>query len=150
MKHRTIAFISAAVLLAILLVPLFRSVRPAYHRYRFESAQQATLNGNEEQRLFGLLDNGFQSLDHHLEQLVEIGAIRHASFTLPNILNDSSDRKTLAQDMLNSNCPPVVYWSSPAPGDVTPMVLDVWCEHGDLKQWTAYLTQFDPDVKTDG
>ncbi|ELP30977.1 hypothetical protein [Rhodopirellula baltica] len=150
MKRQAIAYLSAVVLLAILLVPLVRSIRPAYHRYRFDSAQNATLNGDEEQKLFGLFNNGFDSLDHHLEQLVAIDAVRHASFTMPNILNDSSDRKALAEDMLANNCPPFVYWSSAAPSNATPMILDVWCEHDDFTQWTAYLTRFDPDVVIGG
>lgn len=143
MKRRNAITAAVATLIVVVTLPLFVPVRRAYHRYRFHSAHDATLAGNDDARLFLVLENDLDVQEYHLRRLVAIGDISHARFTLPQVTNNSGARRKLARDLLDGNCPTAIYWESPAPGDDTPMVLEVWCEHTDAKRWGTFLKALD-------
>ncbi|MCG8652775.1 MAG: hypothetical protein MI861_23245 [Pirellulales bacterium] len=138
-----IVSIIAVGALSIVVTMTIRPMQIAYHRWRFDVANEYMTNGPTE-----IDSNGFVGIDvtnvapiheHHMARLVELEEIAAIEYTLTNIRNDSPSRSKFAKDLLAGDCPPALYWMSDAPSDSTPMVLQVWCELENEAEWQTFL-----------
>ncbi|WP_145170692.1 hypothetical protein [Rubripirellula lacrimiformis] len=147
---RIVLFLLVAVFVLGFAFPIATSARRGYHRFRLRSAQEEILNGNLDGTLLNLFGNGLEAQSHHLARLAAIGDISHATYVLPQVPNDSGERRKLCCELARNNCPASLYFSSEETFDSQPMTLDVWCELEDLNAWLVFLKTCDDRVLESG
>ena len=143
MHKRLIIALLICCALAVLYGFASRPFTLAYHRWRFDIANDYMTKGPSE-----VLSNGMRAIDltavaprheYHMRRLVELGAIAKIAFPMSNIANNSPARSMFLKRILAGDCPRCLYWSSTEYDDANPTVLDVWCELADREEWTLFL-----------
>ncbi len=140
------AMVGLALLSVLVAIAVFgrRPALVAWHRWRIEVAFRRV---NEVGAYSGDQGDYIESHDYHRRRLVELGYLRHRTFTLRNIRSHTPEYRRLwrlAVDLF----PPRGYdgLHSEWPEEAAPMMLEVWDRPANMPRWEAFVRDHDvPD-----
>jgi hypothetical protein len=118
----------------------------AYHEWQMERAARRAYR-KPTSHPGGLqsfdVDQAFAAFDHHLDRLVELGAMARYMYVFSEVMAPTSESRTIIKFLVSGQAPPRVALDSPQPRTKEPLQVTVWCRPGDVAAWRAFLPAHD-------